>query len=213
MLTDSQPRIEKRFTIFIVHGSQSMITCPSKFVISIALNRTNETENKPTDSHRPQSEKLFDPPLGRGQWERQEDQAIIDYVRDNGSHSWVACAQYVPGRTSKQCRERWCNFLDPDMSLAPWTTEEDLALTNLHKNYGNQWARISEVMRNRSANAVKNRWNSAHFKRFADGVTAEQKLPSIWSLPIPHRSEFIGNPWEAPAAPVAVDSDVLAEVP
>jgi hypothetical protein len=181
--------------------------------MSIALNPTNGTESTPSGSLGPHSGKLLDPPVGRGQWERQEDQAIIDYVRDNGSHSWVICAQFVPGRTPKQCRERWCNFLDPDMSLAPWTPEEDATLISLHKKYGNQWARISGIMRNRSANAVKNRWNSAHFKRIADGVTAEQKLPSIWSLPIPNRSEFIGNPWEAPTALVAVDSDVLAEAP
>jgi hypothetical protein len=177
----------------------------------------NTTENKASPSPRAplisQREKLLDPPFGRGQWERHEDQAIIDFVRDNGSHSWAFCAEWIPGRNAKQCRERWCNFLDPNVSIAPWTAGEDVALIALHKKYGNHWVRISTMIPNRSANAIKNRWNGALFKRIADAVTAGQRLPSIWSMRIPNRSEFVGAPWQPPPDRVAVDSVVPAEMP
>jgi hypothetical protein len=179
-----------------------------------AVARASEKDTLPstTENKASQCAKLLDPPFGRGQWERHEDQAIVDFVRENGPHSWVFCAECIPGRSAKQCRERWCNFLDPEVSLAPWTADEDVALIALHKKHGNHWARISRMIPNRSANAIKNRWNGALFKRIADAIAAEQRLPSIWSIPIPNRPEFVGGPWEPPTALVAVDSVVPAEV-
>lgn len=34
-------------------------------------------------------------------------------------------ASFMDGRTSKQCRERWCHHLDPAVRKGGYTTEED----------------------------------------------------------------------------------------
>jgi hypothetical protein len=39
--------------------------------------------------------------------------------------SWSFIARQLKGRLGKQCRERWYNHLNPDISKAPWTEEED----------------------------------------------------------------------------------------
>ena len=41
-------------------------------------------------------------------------------------HRWTVIASNLPGRTGKQCRERWVNQLDPSIKRDQnWTEEED----------------------------------------------------------------------------------------
>ena len=49
----------------------------------------------------------------------------------------------VSGRTAKQCRERFKNFLDPGINRSPWTAAEDAALCCAHEKVGNKWAMIA----------------------------------------------------------------------
>ncbi len=63
-------------------------------------------------------------------------------------------------RQGKQCRERWINFLSPDIKRDPWTAKEDLLLLEKQKLIGNQWAQIAKEIPGRTENQVKNRFNS-----------------------------------------------------
>ena len=49
-------------------------------------------------------------------------------VHMHGTRSWTLVAQHLPGRTGKQCRERWHNHLDPSINKGPWSEEEDRVL-------------------------------------------------------------------------------------
>ena len=40
------------------------------------------------------------------QWTTAEDQSLLQHVKDNGTQAWSAIAVKLPGRLSKQCRER-----------------------------------------------------------------------------------------------------------
>jgi hypothetical protein len=59
---------------------------------------------------------------------------------------WSAIAEFLPGRSRKQCRERWLNQLDPSITKAPWTPQEDAQLQRLHAEHGNKWARIAREL-------------------------------------------------------------------
>jgi hypothetical protein len=109
-------------------------------------------------------DKVLNPALMKGSWTRTEDETIVEFVRKNGTKQWRSLCGLLPGRLGKQCRERWRNHLDPAINHDPWTAEEDAQLAELHKAFGNAWVRIAAVMRNRSDNAVKNRWN-ANFRK------------------------------------------------
>jgi hypothetical protein len=104
--------------------------------------------------------KVLDPSLTKGSWTRAEDQTIVEYVRHHDAKSWTKLAAKLPGRTGKQIRERWVNHLDPDLTHAAFSVEEDRRIIELHQTYGNRWVKIASFLPTRSCNAIKNRWNS-----------------------------------------------------
>lgn len=108
--------------------------------------------------------KVINPALTKGSWTGQEDQIIMQFVAQYGKKSWSKLAEKLPGRIGKQCRERWINHLDPDMSHGPFTPEEDKLIIELHQEHGNKWAKIAACMPRRTCNAIKNRWNSTLVK-------------------------------------------------
>eukprot|EP00981_Chlorochromonas_danica_P005209 scaffold1046_cov162-Ochromonas_danica.AAC.39 len=69
-------------------------------------------------------EKGLKPGIVKGRWSEDEDRMLI-YVVSQNLGNWGQVAQKMPGRTSKQCRERWINYLNPTLIHSPFTEEED----------------------------------------------------------------------------------------
>ena len=74
--------------------------------------------------------------------------------------NWTIIANEIDGRTAKQCRERWCNHLDPSIIKGNWTEEEDALILQRQKEMGNKWSKISKMLLGRTENAVKVRWKA-----------------------------------------------------
>jgi hypothetical protein len=127
--------------------------------------------------------RVLDPALVKGSWTFEEDAMIVKWVEEHGPKEWAVLAELLPGRISKQCRERWHNHLSPTVRKSDWTQEEDEILIQWQKQWGNKWSRIAALLPGRTDNAVKNRWNSSLKRRLehveSGGAGAAKKVRRI----------------------------------
>jgi hypothetical protein len=65
----------------------------------------------------------------------------------------------VPGRSSKQCRDRWLSIC-PAVEKREWSAEEDNLLVELHRKYKNRWVKIAAHFEGRNDNMIKSRFRA-----------------------------------------------------
>ncbi|KAJ3439402.1 homeodomain-like protein-related [Anaeramoeba flamelloides] len=113
--------------------------------------------------------KVLNPELKKGPWTKEEDGLLKKTVKSYGDLNWKFISSHIPKRTSKQCRERWKNKLDPSINHSAWTKEEDEILIEKQAIYGNSWCKIKTYLPGRPDNMIKNRWNSTLKKQMEMG--------------------------------------------
>jgi hypothetical protein len=99
-----------------------------------------------------------------GKWKEDEDIKLKNAVQKHGGKDWVAIAALVPGRTTKQCWNRWHDALDPSIDrvtgcMGKWEEEEDIKLKNaVHKHGGKNWVAIAALVPSRTQTQCQSRW-------------------------------------------------------
>ena len=105
--------------------------------------------------------KILKPGLVKGPWSIEQDRKLLEWIKSEGAKHWNQCAEYVNGRTGKQCRERWFNTLNPQIRKGEWTPEEDFIIFESFRIFGSQWTNIAKKLNNgRTENSIKNRFYS-----------------------------------------------------
>jgi len=106
-------------------------------------------------------------------WNALEEEKLVSLVHQLGTKKWSKIAKRMNAefygckevRKGKDCRERWHNHLNPDLNSigyleSEWTQKEDLIILTQRQKLGNKWSQISKLLKGRTENAVKNRYNS-----------------------------------------------------
>jgi hypothetical protein len=128
--------------------------------------------------------KILKPGLTKGPWILEEDKKLIEWVKTEGPNKWSLCAEFIPGRSGKQCRERWFNTLNPDVKKGNWDLEEDYNIFRLYSIHGSKWSKIALSFPGRTENSVKNRFYST-LRRISSNLKnnhLEEKNTSLESL-------------------------------
>lgn len=110
-------------------------------------------------------------------FKKEEDERIIQLVKIFGTNNWPVVAQFMNGRSSKQCRDRYSNYLMPGFFQGEWTENEDELLIKLYKEIGPKWSQMKKSFPNRSANNIKNRWY--YFLHKKVGINKEKNLQNV----------------------------------
>jgi hypothetical protein len=104
---------------------------------------------------------VLDPNIDRlnrrsGKWAEDEDSMLKDAVQTFGGNNWGAIAALVPGRTGKQCHNRWRSVLDPSIGGAngrtgKWAEDEASKLREAVQTHGgNNWDAIAQLVPGRT---------------------------------------------------------------
>ena len=73
--------------------------------------------------------------------------------------SWqIIAALMGNGFSSRQCKERYTKYLNPEISSLPWTKSEDEKLLSLCQQCGTKWSILAKYFPNRTDINIKNRW-------------------------------------------------------
>ncbi|KAF0717066.1 Aste57867_2519 [Aphanomyces stellatus] len=103
--------------------------------------------------------KVLKPGLVKGHWSFEEDK-ILEVLVKQSCNNWGQIAEQIPGRTPKQCRERWRNHLDPSINKGPYAEDEDQLILGQQARLGNKWSQIAQMLPGRTEDSVKIRWKS-----------------------------------------------------
>ena len=116
------------------------------------------------DSAAPAAEPEPDKKSARQMFTMEEDNRLCELVSEYGDRNWRVISRQMPNRTTRQCRERYRNYLSPKVKNGPWTQEEDILLEQKYIEYGPKWATIAKFFPSRSDVNIKNRWASNRHK-------------------------------------------------
>ncbi|EAY17668.1 Myb-like DNA-binding domain containing protein [Trichomonas vaginalis G3] len=100
----------------------------------------------------------------------EEDVKLRKLIKLLGIRDWEIIALEMKSRTARQCRDRWCNYLDPTLNNTPFTADEDALLLDLYVEYGAKWCKIAQHFNGRSTNNLRN-----HYKVLARRIARIDK--------------------------------------
>jgi hypothetical protein len=95
---------------------------------------------------------------GKRMFTPQDDQELRHLVRTYGDDNWILIStQMSRAFTTRQCRDRWRNYLNPEIARAQWTTDNDATLLDAYHRMGNRWSSLAALFPGRTSNFIRNR--------------------------------------------------------
>jgi hypothetical protein len=155
-----------------LHWDASLLLEPRQATTSPYQNRLDKAVDTPVDqttgraSRRVTEGTDIDRTTQRkGNWTADEDKELIRAVEKFSVTRWKQIAALIPGRTKKQCWNRWQYALDPSVvrmteRTGKWSAEEDDRLVAAAEKYkGKNWDSIAALVPSRTKRQCMDRWH------------------------------------------------------
>ena len=86
----------------------------------------------------------------RKQFSVTEDHKLKELVRVYGEDNWTTISKMMGHRNARQCRDRYKNYLSPNINIGPWTADEDMKHDSLVQIYGKKWSKLVQYFPRRT---------------------------------------------------------------
>jgi len=154
------------------------------------------------------------PVVKGGVWTNIEDEILKAAISKYGLNQWARVSSLLARKTSKQCKARWYEWLDPSIKKIEWSRDEDERLLHLAKLMPTQWRTIAGIV-GRTANQCLQRYQKLldeAEQREADGLglagpEGAEAAPSADDVRRLRPGEVDPDPETRPAKPDTVDLD------
>jgi hypothetical protein len=93
----------------------------------------------------------------RNRFTQDDDQQLLQLINQYGILNWNVIAEKMISKNARQCKERWDNYLNPNINNSGWTFEEDELLLKKYEEFGSKWVKIAKHFNNRTDTQCKNR--------------------------------------------------------
>ncbi|KAK3146059.1 hypothetical protein QOZ80_3BG0261000 [Eleusine coracana subsp. coracana] len=91
-------------------------------------------------------------------WTPEEDATLERLADEHGARHWRRVADHMPGRSSRQCRDRWRLHLARDEYHRPFTAADDEELARLFLRHAGRWSAVSRAAHRRTSRVMRRRW-------------------------------------------------------
>lgn len=92
-------------------------------------------------------------------WNDEENKVLSAAVKKYGIHNWRKVAHFLPGRSNRQCRERYMMRMNvKDRKLGNWTPQEDKLILQLAKKHDYHWVKVEREFEGRNARQIASRY-------------------------------------------------------
>nr|ABX71495.1 R2R3 MYB transcription factor 10 [Prunus cerasifera]ANA50879.1 MybA.3 transcription factor [synthetic construct] len=127
----------------------------------------------------------------KGAWTRKEDDLLRQCIEKHGEGKWHQ-VPYKAGlsRCRRSCRLRWLNYLKPNIKRGDFMEDEVDLIIRLHKLLGNRWSLIARRLPGRTANDVKNYWNTRLRKDYCMKKMKDKSQETIKTIIRPQPRSF-----------------------
>ena len=121
------------------------------------------------------------PKLKRMQWSKKHDELLTELTKKFKGHSWAEISKVMNERftdtkfTSKKCRARWKNCINPELSKQYLNDAEELLLVAYHSAYKNKWSKISKRLPHRNSNILRNSFYGS-LRKTIQQIVSDKKI-------------------------------------
>ena len=132
-------------------------------------------------------------------WKNAEDEILKAAVMKYGLNQWSRISSLLVRKSARQCKERWNEWLSPNIKKTEWTKDEEEKLLHLVKMFPCQWRTISPFVGRTPYQCLE------HYEQLLDKAQGREIGPNDPRKLRP--GEVDPNPETKPARPDPIDLD------